>query len=71
MFFFLCSNSQITFYFHKFGSHASSLALFLQQLDKPKSKITNKQIPLWYSYGREDNAWIRQIVNIPTNITHR
>ncbi|XP_075212596.1 anaplastic lymphoma kinase isoform X2 [Lycorma delicatula] len=61
----------ITFYFNKFGTHQSSFALFIQQLDKPKSKITNKKILLWYTFGRKDNTWIRQIVHIPTNITQR
>ncbi|XP_039280601.1 leukocyte tyrosine kinase receptor isoform X2 [Nilaparvata lugens] len=64
------NSCHITFYSNQFGTHSSSLALYLQRVDKPKAK-KSRQIALWFSYGRKDNVWSRQVIPIPTNITQK
>ncbi|XP_019886426.2 ALK tyrosine kinase receptor isoform X2 [Ooceraea biroi] len=54
---------QIRFYYHKYGTHAGSLGLYLVQV-KPYGNYTDR---IWWSYGDKLNAdiWIKEVVALP------
>ncbi|XP_065200377.1 leukocyte tyrosine kinase receptor-like isoform X2 [Planococcus citri] len=57
----------VSFFYHKFGPHSGSLALYLREdkYDTPRSSFR-----LWWSYGNKGDNWLRQVVILP-NITER
>ncbi|XP_076300861.1 anaplastic lymphoma kinase isoform X1 [Lasioglossum baleicum] len=57
---------QARFFYHQYGTHSGSLALYLVQM-KP---YQNHSEDLWWSYGDQGDTWFNQVVVLP-DVRHR
>ncbi|XP_014489492.1 PREDICTED: ALK tyrosine kinase receptor isoform X2 [Dinoponera quadriceps] len=52
---------QIRFFFHKYGMHSSSFALYLVQI----RRHGNQSNVLWWSYGKGNKMWENAAISLP------
>ncbi|XP_025157747.1 ALK tyrosine kinase receptor [Harpegnathos saltator] len=52
---------QVRFFFHKYGLHSSSLALYMVQM----KQHGNQSSMLWWSYGKGNRMWENAVVALP------
>lgn len=52
---------QIRFFYHKYGLHSSSLALYVVQMERHG----NQTNILWWSYGKGNKIWESVVIALP------
>jgi len=55
---------QISFFYHKYGSHSGTLGLYLVEAHGEVDRVRR----LWWSFGTYGNTWLRTVVYL-VNIT--